>query len=259
MYLLKFLSGETRSLFLRFLKLFKPFAFPFFTLPLNNITEFLYFLLCKLSILFLNPGAYISEIAHPDFRATLASFPGFALSVGLSLVWVLGYFFTWQTMAYLAIIPPSLLIILLLYLPESPYWLVKAEKYDLAKKSLRFYRDFGQNIDEEFDEIYQKNLQKKNEFRLRKRNFAQFLRAFFRPFMCVGVLWILNMWSGYPALSVYLMKIMKASGSTIDPALGNMYFFTILPLISRSIPAFPLTRIFIIPHLFLVLYFYIAF
>ena len=37
--------------------------------------------------------------------------------------------------------------------------------------------------------------------------------------MCVGILWILNMWSGYPALSVYLISIMQASGSPIDPAL----------------------------------------
>ena len=153
----------------------------------------------------------------------MASFPGFALSVGLSLVWVLGYFFTWQTMAYLSILPPSLLIILLLFLPESPYWLVKAEQYDLAKQSLKFYRDFGHDITQEFDEIYQKNLEKKHNFRWGRRNFTHFLRAFLKPFSCVGVLWILNMWSGYPALSVYLISIMQDSGSTINPALGNFF------------------------------------
>ena len=163
------------------------------------------------------PSAYISEIAHPDFRATLASLPGFSLSVGLSLVWVLGYFFTWKTIAFLSIIPPSILIILLLYLPESPYWLVKEGKNELAQKSLRFYRPINYNITDEFDEINQKNVEKK--FHLRRRNFRPFFKAFFRPFSCVGILWILNMWSGYPALSVYLISIMEASGSPIDPAL----------------------------------------
>ena len=67
---------------------------------------------------------YIAETVHPDIRATLASVPGFAMSAGLSVIWILRYFWSSRIVAYIAAVPPSLCLIMFCFLPETPYWLI---------------------------------------------------------------------------------------------------------------------------------------
>ena len=55
------------------------------------------------------------------------------MSFGIWFVWTLGYFVSWRTTAFLCIIPNIIVILCLIPLPESPYWLVEAGKIDLAE------------------------------------------------------------------------------------------------------------------------------
>ena len=55
------------------------------------------------------------------------------MSAGFLLTWVVGYFETWRNTAYILTIPSILVSLCLIALPESPYWLVEANKTDLAK------------------------------------------------------------------------------------------------------------------------------
>ena len=105
---------------------------------------------------------YISETVHPSIRATLMTMPGFMIAAGMLLVWTLGYFLTWRIIAHLLVIPPILLILSILPLPETPYWLIENNQVIKARKSLQFFR--GKEYDEtgEFDEIKENMNQSKN-------------------------------------------------------------------------------------------------
>ena len=87
-----------------------------------------------------SPNVYIAETAHPDIRATLASLPGFADSIGISSIWILGHFVSWRTIAYFAVLPFGLLFPICFILPETPYWLMENGQVDAAKKALQFFR-----------------------------------------------------------------------------------------------------------------------
>ena len=67
---------------------------------------------------------YIAETVHPDIRASLASLPGFAMSSGLSVIWILRYFWSSRIIAYISAVPLCLCLIMFCFLPETPYWLI---------------------------------------------------------------------------------------------------------------------------------------
>ena len=45
-------------------------------------------------------------------------------------------------------------------------------------------------------------------------------QTFLKPFSCIGVLWILIEWCGFNNVMMFMITILKESGSSIDPKLG---------------------------------------
>ena len=60
---------------------------------------------------------YISETVHPNIRASIVTLPGFMNTLGILLVWSLGYFLSWRTTAYFLAISPILMAILIIPFP----------------------------------------------------------------------------------------------------------------------------------------------
>ena len=92
-----------------------------------------------------------------------------------------------------------------------------------AKKSLQFYRGPNFDITEELREIELKHESKKKQNSNHSWKFTLqriFSSAFFKPFSCIGVLYIINTWSGFNCLLVYMISILDESGSNIDPNVG---------------------------------------
>ena len=79
--------------------------------------------------------------------------PGIFLALGSLFVWFISYFLTWRMTAFVLIIPPLMLTILLLGLPETPYWLVSKNKDSEARKSLKFFRGSQHDVAEELMDI----------------------------------------------------------------------------------------------------------
>ena len=67
---------------------------------------------------------YISETVHPSIRGSLTTLPAFMMAGGMLMVWIIGYFLTWRMTAFVLAIPPVLLTLFMLMLPETPYWLI---------------------------------------------------------------------------------------------------------------------------------------
>ncbi|EFJ12833.1 hypothetical protein SELMODRAFT_182142 [Selaginella moellendorffii] len=91
---------------------------------------------------------YIAETAPPEIRGTLSTLPQFMGSVGLFLAYSLCFFFSlwptpnWRIMLALLMAPSLLFLALaILYLPESPRWLVSKGKMLEARLVLQRLRN----------------------------------------------------------------------------------------------------------------------
>ena len=166
---------------------------------------------------------YISETAHPNIRGSLVTLDAFVLATGYLSTWIISYFLTWRMTAYLLTIPPIILIMLLLPLPETPYWLIENNESYRAKQALQFFRGENYNITYEYDEIQQKYESKKIQHSKNWWKFTikkMFSSAFFKPFLCIGILYALNEWLGFGPLMTYIFEIFDETGCSVDPGIG---------------------------------------
>ena len=91
----------------------------------------------------------------------MLSLPGFAIAIGLFLIWTFAYFSNWRTIAYLASIVPIITMLLVSFLPESPHWLMNNDTDESAYVSLQFFRNSDTDkLTEEINEIHQRKLEK---------------------------------------------------------------------------------------------------
>jgi MFS family permease len=167
--------------------------------------------------------SYISETAHPTIRGSLVTLRALSMATGLLMTWTLGYFVTWRMIAYILTIPPILLFLFLLLLPETPYWLVEHDNVTEARKSLQFFRGQNYDITDEFNEIQQKHVSKKCQYTKKSWSFTikrMFSPAFLKPFSCVGILYMINSWLGFSPLMTFSFEILEKAGSNIDPGIG---------------------------------------
>lgn len=96
---------------------------------------------------------YIAEIAPQNMRGMLGSVNQLAVTIGIMLVYLLGIFVEWRTLAIIGILPCSALIPGLFFIPESPRWLAKMGMMEECEASLQVLRGFDTDISLEMNEI----------------------------------------------------------------------------------------------------------
>jgi len=88
---------------------------------------------------------YVSELAPPQSRGMLIGLYQFALTIGIALADLIGYWFAgqhaWRLMFGVGAIPAALFLLLVLNVPESPRWLFAQNRWGDAETVLRSYTD----------------------------------------------------------------------------------------------------------------------
>src|SRR5580658_9077286 len=88
---------------------------------------------------------YVSELAPPQSRGMLIGLYQLALTLGIALADLVGYWLagghSWRLMFGLGAIPAALFLVLVLTVPESPRWLVGQGRMREAEGVLRTYTD----------------------------------------------------------------------------------------------------------------------
>jgi SP family galactose:H+ symporter-like MFS transporter len=86
---------------------------------------------------------FVSELAPPQSRGMLIGLYQFALTVGIALADLSGYWLAgqhaWRLMFGLGALPAALFLVLLLALPESPRWLYAQQRVAEAQSVLRVF------------------------------------------------------------------------------------------------------------------------
>lgn len=89
---------------------------------------------------------YITEVARPDLRGSLISTAPTLASAGMVIAYAEGSYMSWRLVAWFNIIYTIVPVVLIqLFVPESPVWLVSKGRMEDAAKSLKFlYRAYPQ-------------------------------------------------------------------------------------------------------------------
>ncbi|XP_042344758.1 solute carrier family 2, facilitated glucose transporter member 8 [Plectropomus leopardus] len=83
---------------------------------------------------------YISEMAHERVRGTLGSCVQLMVVFGIMGVYLAGLYLDWRWLAICSSIPPTLLMVCMCFMPETPRFLLSQGKRREAEEALRFLR-----------------------------------------------------------------------------------------------------------------------
>ncbi|XP_008475505.1 facilitated trehalose transporter Tret1-like isoform X1 [Diaphorina citri] len=108
--------------------------------------------------------SYLGEVCEPRIRGSLTLISGVAGSKGIVVIYLVNAFADWRTTSLISSIFPLLAIVMLLFLPESPIWLISKGRLTEAEQSLRWLRGWSKKdkVRVEFDQIV-KNMAKSKE------------------------------------------------------------------------------------------------
>ena len=152
---------------------------------------------------------YISEIAPVAIRGKLVSINQVALTSGIVISYIIDYAFAgaqaWRWMFALSVIPAAAFGIGLMFIPNSPRWLVGHGHTDRARAALTRLRTPAQ-VEGELEDIGQSVAQQKGHW-------SELLSPLLRPAMIVGVgLAIAQQITGINTVIYYAPTIFKFAG-----------------------------------------------
>jgi sugar porter (SP) family MFS transporter len=156
---------------------------------------------------------YIAEAAPLAIRGALVSTYQLAITFGILASYLSGLIITgdgtWRAMFALGAVPGLLFLIGLMFLPESPRWLVLRGMPDKARASLALLRGAGAPIERELDEIVRTAQAEAGQ----KHSYAALLVPTIRPALIVGMgLFFLQQLSGINAVIYYAPEIFNHAG-----------------------------------------------
>ena len=178
-----------------------------------------------------NGKVYNAEIAHPDYRGSLGTIIGNMFALGSVYTYLTGYLIeSWRTIAWLQLIPSCLLGLSVIFVPDSPYWLIERGREEDARRSLIRLRGSNYNINEEFEEI----VNKKRINQQKGKSVTQTLcsRVFIIPFLRIGSLMMITQCAGINVITSYMVNIFMEAGSSVDPALAPILVCTIQQILA---------------------------
>ncbi|KAF6997810.1 hypothetical protein CFC21_013988 [Triticum aestivum] len=153
---------------------------------------------------------YIAEIAPQNMRGALGSVNQLSVTIGILLAYTLGMFVPWRILSVLGILPCSILIPGLFFIPESPRWLAKMGKIEDFESSLQVLRGFETDISAEVNEIKRSVASSRRRTTIR---FAEIKHKRYSVPLMIGIgLLILQQLSGVNGIFFYAASIFKAAG-----------------------------------------------
>ncbi|KAL4143636.1 hypothetical protein QTP88_005948 [Uroleucon formosanum] len=178
--------------------------------------------------------SYVGEITEPRLRGTIASLATTATMIGMLLIYILGYFFEWRTVALLSTLCPITCICLVLLIPESPLWLITNGQNDKAEKSLCWLRGWvkPEMVKDELLELIRYNavsgtrngkvtIENDNQF----SKLAQLLDpSVYRPFRLVMIIFFISYIVCLLPSKPYFSQIMNEVGLSEDRSLLFVIF-----------------------------------
>lgn len=182
---------------------------------------------------------YMSEISPAKIRGKASGIYNVAVVFGQLSVFIVNFFIArgmaetwlveagWRWMMGLQVVPSLLMLVLVLFLPESPHWSIKHQRGEKAIRVLtRVYPEFNQ---EEARLLFQQTPSAEKE-KVQATNSRSVLSGspVLRYILVVGVLVaILQQFTGVNVMNYYAPLVLQGSASSKDAALFQTIFIAI--------------------------------
>lgn len=171
---------------------------------------------------------YVCELAPPRSRGMLIGLYQFALTIGIALADLVGYWLAaqhaWRLMFGLGAIPAVLFVLLLLTLPESPRWLFAQNRIADAESVLGAFTDEGGA------RLMIEDIRSALQMKIEKRWSALWSPAVRRPLLIAVGFTVLQQVTGINTIIYYGPRIFSLAGITSN---RNAIFATLLVAVTN--------------------------
>ena len=164
---------------------------------------------------------YIAEIAPAKIRGRFVSLNQFTIVIGILVAYFVNYLLVdietnnWRWMFGSEAVPSIIFFAGMFLVPESPRWLIKANKFDKATDILR--KIGGDMFAKETQSHIRETLE--NETR---GTFRQLFSKVLRPVLLIGIiLAVFQQWSGINVIFFYAPDIFSKTGINVETQLGQ--------------------------------------
>lgn len=185
---------------------------------------------------------YIAEVAPVHMRGKLVTLNQLAITLGILFSYVINYAFiqldgSWRFMFAMGIVPAILLAVGMLFLPESPRWLVKKNKIEKAIRILQQLRQ-STNVLPEVHDI-------KNTLHFKEASIKQIFSAPIRSVLFLGMmLGLIQQVTGINTIIYYAPTIFQLAGfESTTTAIAATIGIGIVNVLATLIAVFYLDRL----------------
>ncbi|KAB0793641.1 hypothetical protein PPYR_13261 [Photinus pyralis] len=166
---------------------------------------------------------YVGEIAEKDIRGKLGSAFNILRLAGSLYVFSAGPFISYLALAITCAIFPVLFIVAFAFMPESPYYLMKTNQQELAKRNLIRLSSTSANVD--FIDRRMKEIEATVDYDMRNRASIRELftnKLYRKSIIVIAGIKTVQQLSGVAAIEAYTQSIIQESGSSISPAVSSI-------------------------------------
>ncbi|XP_037789047.1 facilitated trehalose transporter Tret1-like [Penaeus monodon] len=156
----------------------------------------------------------IAELCPVEIRGLAGTLPEVMGCAGILLSYVLAYLLPWDVATAVSAAPFVPLVLLMLLVPESPYWLVRKKRIDAAERSLRVLLGRSADVTKELDAIRSTTTLKQSKV----KNQLQELRRGrnIRPVVLIIALFVLRELGGKAPVYSYTVYMFRSAGVELD-------------------------------------------
>ncbi|XP_066582650.1 facilitated trehalose transporter Tret1-like [Prorops nasuta] len=176
---------------------------------------------------------FVAEISEKEIRGTLGVFFQLLLVIGILYTYCTGFAQSILWISLLCCLSSVLLVIIMLFIPESPLFFMIKGREDNARKAMRFFRGPNFDIEPEMSGFKEQAEQLKTA----KPRFKSFLQ---KPILkSLGIaygLMVIQQFSGINVMIFYGQTVFKSTGVDMDPLL-QLLAFAVVQVISCVISA----------------------
>ncbi|KAL1432274.1 hypothetical protein MTO96_013594 [Rhipicephalus appendiculatus] len=157
---------------------------------------------------------YVSEISRPQVRGTLGTGIQLSITIGILGVFFFGKYLSWSSLAILCLTVPAAMAVLMIFMSESPRWLLQKGKREDALKALQFLYGPGTDHEAERNAI-EANLKMSPSEKFHVKELQQ--PFIYKPILISLFLMFAQQLSGINAVMFYAVSIFQSAGTTIPP------------------------------------------
>ncbi|XP_076049838.1 facilitated trehalose transporter Tret1-like [Oratosquilla oratoria] len=161
----------------------------------------------------------MNELVSPRIRGFTASLPKLFVTLGSLEINVADIFLPWNIITVLCASAYSVLFIFILFVPESPYWLVKKGRKDAAVSALKLLYPSADDVEEYFQEVQNCVTLSSEKLGVREQIRQMRLSTNYKPVTLMTIVFACYGSNGYSIILPYSTLLFSQSGMVLDPRL----------------------------------------